>query len=31
MAQFMDNRVSPIKIKICMAEVEENHMTRLTH
>lgn len=31
MAQFMDNRVSPIKIKIWVAEVEENHMTRLIH
>lgn len=31
MAQFMDNRVSPIKIKIWVAEVEENHAaTRLT-
>lgn len=29
MAQFMDNRVSPIKIKIWMAEEGGNHMTRL--
>lgn len=27
MAQFMDNRVSPIKIKIWVAEVEEENHT----
>lgn len=31
MAQFIDNRVSPMKIKIWMAEEGEGHVTRLSH
>lgn len=31
MAQFMDSRVSPIKIKIWRAEVGASHMSKLTY